>query len=237
MDKGRTLVSVIVAIFIILGILFVAQVLNYYRKIKSGNIADLSQFRSQFTALSNATAAEGAALARRGELETADDPSLGNTNAPLTIVEFGDFECPFCKRAYPIVRELAAKYPDTIRVIYRDFPITALHTGAQRAAEAGACAHEQGKFWAYHDRLFDRAPAFSTEELVRYALQIGLDETAFRSCLTSRKYEKEVASDYAAGIAAGVVGTPTWFVNGTKIEGMVPLQVWEGIINKLTRNN
>ncbi len=166
-------------------------------------------------------------------IATNDDPSVGPANARVTVVEFSDFECPFCKQAFPIVRELMASYGDRVRFIYRDFPVSEVHTQAQKAAEAGACAHAQGKFWQLHDKIFQNAPRMSVPNLKQYAKEAGLNTTQFDACLDSDTFANEVIEDHADGVALGVRGTPTWFFNGRKVEGVIPRDIFVQILDQL----
>lgn len=222
-------------IFLVLmaGTIFVGyRVWFYYDKIRRGEIVHLPQFTERFTA----AAPLGSALpvADRAVLETADDPSFGPADAKLTIVEFADFECPYSRAAAPTVRSLMAKYGNRVRFIYRDFPLSTINTRAETAAVASECANAQGKFWAYHDRLYGSA-SLGYGDLVRYAAEAGLDKNAFEKCLAENRYKEEVAADLAAGIDAGVRGTPTFFLNGQSLEGDVPRDVFEQVIEKLVQ--
>src|SRR3989344_396320 len=164
----------------------------------------------------------GSVVANPRDLED-DDPVLGDPNAPVTIVEFSDFQCPFCrslwKSTFPSLRQ---KYLVTgkAKFIYRDFPLS-FHPGAQPAAEAGECADEQGKFWEMHDKIFGEQEKlgsgtvqFTVDDLKKWAREVGLDTVKFNECLDSGKYRSEVQNDLQAGQAAGVTGTPGTFVNG-----------------------
>lgn len=168
-------------------------------------------------------------------LEDGDDPALGSPEAPVTMVEFSDFECPFCGRFWrDTLPQLEVRYIRTgkVRFVYRDFPISAIHASAAKAAEAGACAHEQGKFWPYHDRLFQQQDALGIPNFKRWAAELGLDGVRFNECLDAGRYAGEVAKDYADGQAAGVNGTPTFFVNGRQVVGAVPLEQLAGVIDQ-----
>lgn len=162
---------------------------------------------------------------------TADDPNLGNPQAGIQIVEFSDFQCPYCAQAHTIMRELLNKYPNNFYYIYRDFPLEDIHPQARLAAEAAACAHEQQKFWPYHDLLFNDQSKLELGNLLNYATQVGIDSQNFTDCLKSGKYQSEVKKDQADGLAANVTATPTFFVNGEKIEGVISLEDWEKILN------
>lgn len=150
------------------------------------------------------------------------DAVLGDPNAPVTIVEFSDFQCSFCegffKEIEPVLRDRYIK-TGKVKFMYRDFPFESLHPVAQKAAEAAECAHEQGRFWEYHDVLFTRQKLLSLDNLKRWAAKLKMDSAQFNQCLDSGKYAKEVRDDFSAGVAAGVKGTPSVFVNGYFVEG------------------
>ncbi len=160
-------------------------------------------------------------------------PSLGSPSAPVTIVEFADFECPFCEQAFPIIRGLSAEFGDRIHIVFRNYPVPSLHEHAMAAAEAAMCASAQGKFWAYHDKLFQNQNALDDASLAQYAAAAGLDMQAFTSCVSTHGSLSAVAQDIDDGNALGVVGTPTWFVNGRKVEGVIPQDVFEKAIATL----
>ncbi|MBU2236118.1 DsbA family protein [Patescibacteria group bacterium] len=159
-----------------------------------------------------------------------DDPYLGSPNAKVTIIAFEDFECPFCADAYPIIREIASTYGDQIQFVYRDYPIPDLHPSAQKAHEAGECADDQGKFWLMHDKLFQNQDKLAISDLKQYAMEIGLNTNAFGTCLDSGRFANEIEKDRTDGIVVDVRGTPTWFINGIKIEGIIPLDAFKEII-------
>lgn len=172
-----------------------------------------------------------------------DDTFLGSADAPVTIIEFSDFQCPFCKRFYERTwPQLKKAYVETgkVRVIYRDFPL-GFHQNAQPAAEATECADEQGAYWKMHDRLFERqeewADSPNAKELFgRYAQALGLDAALFSKCLEAGRYADEVKKDYQDGIVYGVEGTPTFFINGYKVMGAQPFEVFQQLIEaKLKR--
>lgn len=165
---------------------------------------------------------------------TTDDPSYGKLEAEIQIVEFSDFQCPFCKEAYPIVRRVMTDYSDSIHFVYRDFPVTELHPEAEKAAEAGECAQDQNKFWVLHDKIFENQSALSIENLKQYALEAGLDTGQFNTCLDSGKYTDEVRQDLVDAVNLGVTeGTPTFIINGYIIPGVIPENTWRDILNGL----
>ena len=166
------------------------------------------------------------------EASADDDPVKGDKNAPITMIEFSDFECPFCGRwfqqTYPAIDE---KYVKTgkVKLVYRDFPLN-FHTQAQKAAEASECADEQGKFWPMHDKLFNEGVQGGVEGFKKYAKDLGLDTGKFNKCLDSGQMAPEVRKDLADGGRYGVSGTPGFFINGVKVVGAQPFQVFEQVI-------
>lgn len=163
-------------------------------------------------------------------LYTDDDPSLGNKQAAIQIVEFSDFQCPYCAQAAVIMRQLLNDYSDRVYYIYRDFPIDTIHPQARLAAEAGECAQEQNKFWSFHDKIFQNQNNLYLTDLLSYGQELGFDMEAFGDCLESGRFKNEVENDFRTGVAAGVAATPTFFVNGQKIEGVIPGEVWQQAI-------
>src|SRR6266481_1411738 len=153
-------------------------------------------------------------------VEVAYDPARlrGNPKAPVMIVEFSDYQCPYCHSVEPTVKEVLAKYGDKVSFSYRDFPLTAIHSQAMIAAEASRCALEQGKFWEYHDQLFT-ASKLEKDDLIEYARNLKLDDKQFESCLTSEKYKVDIDKDTEAGRKSGVNGTPGFFINGVFLSG------------------
>lgn len=160
-----------------------------------------------------------------------DDPSIGPADAPLTIIAFEDFECPFSGQAWRTEKQLLQEFSGKIRFVYRDYPINSLHANAQAAAEAADCAHAQGKFWEMHDLLFIYQKNLTSDTISSAAQSLGLDQAEFAACIQNRTYQSEVSADLAAGIKAGVSGTPTYFFNGIRVEGNMPLETFRKAIN------
>lgn len=161
-----------------------------------------------------------------------DDAVKGDSDAPVTIVEFSDFQCPFCSRFYTgALGDIEKNYIETgkVKLVYRDFPLS-IHPDAQKAAEAAECAKDQGKFWEMHDELFENQASLSVASLKQYASKIGLDEDDFSECLDSGEKASEVQADFSDGTANGVSGTPTFFVNGQKLVGAQPYSEFEAAI-------
>lgn len=164
------------------------------------------------------------------QVELGSRPPLGNAKAAITIVEFSDYECGFCKRAEPTVKEVLKIYGDKVRIAYRDFPLD-FHANARPASEAAHCAAEQGKFWEYHDKLM-AASDLSATNLKAMAKTAALDETKFDECVAADRFDAEIDKDLAAGQAAGVKGTPAFFVNGRMLDGAQPLEKFREIIDE-----
>jgi protein-disulfide isomerase len=163
-------------------------------------------------------------------------PFQGAAKAPVTIVEFSDFHCPYCKRVQPTIAQILAKYGDKVKLVYRHYPIDSLHPGARKAAEAAQCANEQGKFWPYHDKLYAGGTDVSSGTLKVFAEEAKLDVSAFDACLTSRKYQAAVQKDVEEAARLGVTGTPAFFINGRLISGSQPLETFARVIeDELTR--
>jgi protein-disulfide isomerase len=160
----------------------------------------------------------------------ADGPARGPADARVTIVEFADFECPYCKRAVATLDAILARYPDDVRLVYRHLPIEKLHAQARTAAEAAACAGELGAFWPYHDKLFRMSPALERSELVGYAAELGLDAANFGACVDERRHRGKVDADLALARAIGADGTPTFVVNGVVLSGAQSEQDFDRLI-------
>lgn len=168
----------------------------------------------------------------RVEVSTDGAPIRGAADAPVTVVEFSDFECPFCKQTHPTLKQLLERYPGKVRLAYRDFPLDSIHPQARRAAEAARCAQDQGKFWEYHDLLFTQSPQLAPEDLRRYAGQVGLDVTKFDSCLATGVHKAAVQRDLDEGNRLGITGTPAFFVNGRTLTGAQPLEAFTRLIEQ-----
>jgi protein-disulfide isomerase len=226
---GWTIFVLLLAIIAIVG----WRTVYYYRHLKAGDIIELPNIGGKFTV--GEVGFGSAARVTAGEVDTADAPALGAPagKEKFTVVMFGDFECPFSRESSVTFRRMAVKYGDRVRFIYRDFPLAEIHAGAFVAASAAECAREQMRFWEYYDRLYANAPNFSTEDLTRYAQEAGLDATQFERCLTSNRYEGRVAEDLSAAERLGLRGTPTFYIDGRKVEGSLPEDDFGRILDKL----
>lgn len=208
---------------------------------------DLETLKSQLgqvLRLLNERSGQGAAPGRPVRASVAGAPMLGRPDAPVTLVEFSDYQCPFCQRffatAFPVLKK---EYVDTgrVRYVFRDFPLDQLHPQARKAAEAAHCAGEHGRFWEMHDALFRNHRALAPSQLAEHAHAAGVDRTKLNECLVSGRYAARVAQGIADGAAIGVQGTPTFVVGrtmtgdviqGTPIRGAQPLEMFRRIIDQ-----
>jgi len=166
------------------------------------------------------------------EVATAGRPERGGgAKAPVTIIMFSDYQCPFCKRAEDSVAKVMETYGDKVRLVFRDYPLP-FHPQARPAAEAANCANAQGKFWEYHKKLFENQSALSEDNLKTYAKDLGLDEVKFNECFSKKTFAAAIDKDIADGASAGVNGTPAFFINGRFLNGAVPLDEFKKIIDE-----
>jgi protein-disulfide isomerase len=161
----------------------------------------------------------------------ADGPTQGPANAPIELIEFSDFQCPYCLRAHPILKQVLSTYGDRIRFVYRNYPLPS-HPNARPAAEAAQCAAEQGKFWPYHDRLFADQTKLSDADLKASAAALGMDAAKFNACFDEHKYKGRIEADVQAANEAGVDGTPAFFVNGRMLSGAQPFDEFKRVIDE-----
>lgn len=170
---------------------------------------------------------------RRVEVSIEDSPALGPANAPVTIVEFSDYECPYCARWHQqVYKRLMKEYEGKIRFVYRDFPLDNIHPNAAPAAIAAHCAGEQDAYFSFHDALLSYQYGLGREAYLSYATELGLDAKAFQTCLDEKRYADKVEADMRYGYSIGVSSTPTFFVNGIAIVGAQPYEVFQQLIEK-----
>lgn len=160
-------------------------------------------------------------------------PTLGPATARVTIVEFGDLQCPYCRAAVYPVRQLLAAYPNDVRLVFRHFPITSAHPLAQTLAQAAMCAHDQGRFWAFHDSLYQNQDTISYDRMIELARTVGVDINRMERCMKAGTFNEQIQQDFTDAVTLGGRGTPTWIVNGQKIEGALPFETWKSIIDDL----
>ena len=166
------------------------------------------------------------------EVATAGRPERGGgAKAPVTIIEFSDYQCPFCGRAESTVDEVMKHYGDKVRLVYRDFPLP-MHPQARPASEAASCANAQGKFWEYHATLFANQTALGEDQLKEYAKNVGLDAAKFDQCLKDKPFKAAIDKDVADGERVGVNGTPAFFINGRMLSGALPFDKFKEVIDE-----
>jgi len=171
----------------------------------------------------------------RTEVEMDESRRKGGGRAPVTIVEFGDFECPFCRQAEATVKEVLAKYGDRVQFSFRDYPLRSIHPSAQGAAEAARCALEQGKFWEYHDLLFANPDKLNRAGFLELGGKIGLDSARLGRCMDEGAHGAAIEKDVQSGTRAGVNATPAFFVNGILLTGAQPASAFERLIDEELR--
>jgi len=152
-------------------------------------------------------------------ISPATDHVLGPPDAPVTLVEYGDYQCPYCAAAQPVVATVLEEMGQRLLFAFRHFPLTTIHAYAETAAEAAEAAGAQQRFWEMHDTLFANQPRLQPEQLATYAKAIGLDVSRFAKSLTERAFAEKIANDFMGGVRSGVNGTPTFFVNGVRHDG------------------
>jgi protein-disulfide isomerase len=165
-----------------------------------------------------------------------DGPSRGPAMAPVTIIEFSDFQCPYCAQAIPMLKRLMDKYSDQVRFVYRNFPLETIHPNALNAALAAECANEQEHFWQMHDALFADQKVLDVSYLEERAIQVGLDMVKFRECMSTQRYIDKVRQDVTDGQKYGVRGTPTFFVNGYRYTGSLDFDTFDQIVQQALSN-
>jgi protein-disulfide isomerase len=173
-------------------------------------------------------------MLRPPKVEISVDPARlrGDSKAPVTIVEFSDFSCPYCRKVESTLTELLAKYPGKVRLGYRDFPLRQIHPQAQLAAEASRCAEDQGKYWEYHDFLFANPDKQGRDDLMEGARTLKLDDKKFDECLSSGRFKPQIDQDIQLGTRVGMVATPGFFVNGIFLDGAQPAAAFEQVIDQ-----
>lgn len=221
----------VLGILVLFALFFFGTVGYYAYQIKSGKGANLAQqfISKEFTADPSLGAIPSVPGESFASLIRPENPTLGEAGAPVTIVAFIDFECPFCQKAYPGFQNMLDRYGPAVRVVFKHFPLTSIHPNAESSAIAAACAAEQNMFWNFYDLLFQQK-RLDAEALSSYATELNMDHLAFQECQKNPNTKAIVDADFADGIAIGVRGTPTYVVNGVLLQGVVPEQIWDRVI-------
>jgi len=227
-DKKQFLfgLSLGIAIFAVIGFLIMLGL--YFKDNKSSEVAGETE-QNQEEEQPNEQ--EKPALAEFTITE--DNHIRGNMNAPITIVEFSDFQCPYCDKFHVTMKKVMETYPNKVRWIYKHFPLDSLHPLARSTAEASECANDQEKFWEYADKLYENQADISADTIKSFAKEVGLNMTEFNSCIDDGKYKDKVNTDYQEGLSKGVRGTPGNFLNGdmTLVPGAVEFEIIKTIID------
>lgn len=175
---------------------------------------------------------------RRYDIPTEGFYSIGPADAPIVLVEFSDYQCPYCKRWHDeVYTSLMAAYPGQVRLVYRNLPLTQIHPQAMNAAEAAMCAGEQDAYWQYHEKLFENSDALNDDLYASLAADLGLNAASFESCMTEHKYLDDIQADMQFAIDLGVQSTPTFFINGLAVVGAQPLSVFQQVIDEELAGN
>lgn len=165
------------------------------------------------------------------KIDIAGSPVTGNPNAPITVVEFSDFQCPFCKRGNEVMKDLLKEYPEDVKIVFKHLPLP-FHQQAKPAAIAAIAAQQQGKFWEFHDALFENQDSLTDAKFIEIATNLGLDIEKFKADMKNEKFEKQVADDMALATQLGVRGTPGFFVNGVQVRGARPLPYFKELVDQ-----
>lgn len=219
-------------------VLMVVMTARFWWQIKQGRPVQLTSLEGDWSKKISSVGVPTAAVpVDRVKLEGSGEFLGGSLTAPVTIVEYVDFKCPNCLIAWPIIEQLKAKHPQKIKVVIRNFPIESIHPGATELAAVAECAAAQGRYAPMFNLLFNRSSEFavplSDTDIHLLAMDAVVDETKLRSCMVSSKTLTAVQDDFTQGVGFGVAGTPTFFVNGSRVEGAVPLEAWEKYLSGL----
>lgn len=193
---------------------------------------------TQLETLAKAPGAQSGVVDRVYQVDVASAPAKGPATAPVTIAAFSEFECPFCSRVEPTLKQLEHAYKDKIRIAWKHLPLTGTHAHAMDAAVAAEAARRQGKFWEYHDKLFANQKELELSDLRRYAREIGLDAATFDKDCQDPSLKEKVLADMAEATSLSVHSTPTFFINGRLVKGAMPFETFAAIIDEeLTKEN
>jgi len=231
LDKDKLVQGLVVLQFLLL-LVFGWQLYGIKQQLSDGGT--LAKAGNQAPAPVAAAPSQPSAPAAVADIVvTSDDHVRGNPDAAVTIVEYSDFECPFCQRALPTVEQVLETYGDDVNLVYRHFPLRSIHPNAQKAAEAAECAADQGSFWEYHDLLFENNALVSggVSQFKTFAAQLGLNAGQFNNCLDSGEKAADVDEDFNSGAESGVEGTPAFFINGTLVSGAQPFSAFQSVID------
>lgn len=223
-------ISLVIVVVFAIGFFVFNLMRSYADYIRTEQLGVTSGF---FTEVKNIKTDGPVATGPQLQVENGSHASLGPIDAKVTVVEFGDFQCPYCQRSFPVLRFVMGKYQDQVKFVYRHFPVATIHPKAAQAAAASECARDQGKFWEYHDILYQNPNTLEIEDLKKYAQVLELDTVQFAQCLDGGEKQEKVRKDVEDGLQAGVTGTPTFYVNGFRIQGYLSVEAWEEIFERI----
>jgi len=219
-----------IGVFALIG--FIILLVNYF-----GDGSSIKNISSKKTTTTNTENGDTVLQGPSGPVDikvTDDDHIQGDLDkAKITIVEFSDFQCPFCQSFHPTLEKIVSEYGNDVAWVYKHFPLDSIHPNARPAAEASECAAEQDKFWEFAGKLFENQSRLGTDYYKELASELGLNTKKFNSCVDSGKYKDKVESDYQEGVAAGVRGTPGSFINGQPLNGAQPYETVKAAIDSL----
>ena len=232
-SKGKVFISLLSLIFIGAAV-FGAMVLYYTYQIKYGSKEVKQELAQKYGNQSVSTVGNKELQTKTIDQDLSKiikehNPTKGNPDAEVTIVAFMDFQCPFCQKEYPILKQVMEKYGPAINVVFKHFPIEQLHPQATTASLAATCAQEQGKFWPYYNKIYTEQK-FNRKSYVKFAQDLSLNKTKFESCYDSQKYFDRVRADIKDGVKVGVRGTPTFIINDKLIPGVISKEQWGKLI-------
>jgi len=219
-------------IFALIVIIFVGFFTYYLWQIRYGEESTIRELNTKFSKKITINPSQELATSTVADVKyiiRPYDPTVGEKEAPIAIITFIDFECPYCQESYPIFKQITEKYAPAVRVVFKHLPFSNLHPQAMNAALAATCAQEQNKFWEYYDILFTTKQLDDTS-LYAYAKQLSLNESQFSNCIKNKKYKQHIDQDSLDAVSAGMRGTPTYIVNGKIYEGVLSIQEWDTII-------
>lgn len=227
LQKRNWIATILIFLSLSLFVIFVVRVMFLSQMMRSGTLDISTTGFSQSVSNVASQIVKQSKTVDQKEVTTFLRPFLGNKNAKIQIVEFADFGCPFSKEVSHTMRQFALSHPNDVYIEYRDFPILDLHPTAKKAAQAAKCGNKQGKFWQYHDKLYQTNGEFIEDDLLGFAKELNLDVSDWQTCLRGDFFQNEIEQDIKDGNRFGVIGTPTFFINGVKVDGAIPLDVLE----------
>lgn len=228
---GKAFIIFLIIIGVI-GLAFITLTGYYIWQIKYGSAEELAQeFNKNFTLDPSRHSLRQSNIITQNPADFMHEysPTLGPDEAPITILAFIDFECPFCRESYPIFKKISEKYAPAIKIVFKHLPVSSLHKNADAAHIASTCASEQDKFWEYYNLLFTQK-LLDSSSLDKYANQLQLNSRQFTNCVNSKKYQSAIDQDLLDAVTLEIRGTPTYIVNQRKLEGVIPENVWDEII-------